>query len=196
MSRRYFFLISFMVAVVNPLVSFGGDVRLNWRANGESDLASYRIYYGTSSRDYGPGIPVQGTTQYTVRDLTDNVTYYFAVTAVDTSGNESGYSVEAVKTVLPPQDTSSPTITILNPTSATNYTSTDAGLGLSGSASDNAGISQVTWTNSLGGSGSANGTSNWSVPYVSLSEGSNVITVTVTDTAGNRASDTITVSRT
>jgi hypothetical protein len=73
-----------------------GQVDLIWEPNTESDLAGYRVHYGTASRAYSVHIDVGYVTGYTVPDLMDGVVYYFAATAYDTSGNESGYSEEAV----------------------------------------------------------------------------------------------------
>jgi hypothetical protein len=69
------------------------DILLTWEVNSETDISGYRVYYGTSNRDYGLPIPVDGT-EYSIAGLVTDVTYYFAVTAVDTSGNESGFSEE------------------------------------------------------------------------------------------------------
>ena len=74
------------------------DIVLTWKANSESDFSVYRVYYGTSSRIYGLPIPVNGT-KYSISELNTGVTYYFAVTAVDASGNESGYSSEITKNI-------------------------------------------------------------------------------------------------
>jgi len=89
----------FVMALVLPTLSFAGSATISWRANAESDLAGYRLYYGTSSRSYGPPVPAGRVTQYTLANLTDGRTYYFGVTALDFSGNESGYSAEAKKTI-------------------------------------------------------------------------------------------------
>ena len=76
------------------------DILLIWQANSEIDISGYRVYYGTSSRDYGLPIPVEGT-EYSIAGLASDVTYYFGVSAVDASGNESGYSSpEVVKTII------------------------------------------------------------------------------------------------
>jgi hypothetical protein len=48
--------------------------------------------------------------------------------------------------------------------------------------------------NSRGGSGTASGTTNWSAT-VALLTGSNVITVTARDAAGNQHTDTLTITR-
>src|SRR5204863_5641086 len=62
------------------------------------------------------------------------------------------------------------------------------------SASDNVGVTTVTWTNgATGGSGTATGTTAWSTS-VPLVEGNNQITVTAVDNVGNTSSDTITIT--
>jgi hypothetical protein len=64
-----------------------------------TNLAGYKIYYGTSSKNYTQTVSVAGasTTQWTV-SLTPG-TYYFALSALDTSGAESGKTNEVSKTV-------------------------------------------------------------------------------------------------
>lgn len=93
-----------------------------------------------------------------------------------------------------PGDTTRPTITITTPTSGTTYTATANSLNLAGTAGDNVGVTQVTWSNSLGGSGTASGTTSWSATNVSLQTGSNVLTVTARDAAGNTSTDVLTVT--
>lgn len=75
------------------------QVSLAWDPNTESNLAGYKIYYGTSSRSYGDPICVINQTTCTIENLTEGQTYYFAATAYDTLGNESAYSEELVYTV-------------------------------------------------------------------------------------------------
>ena len=92
----------FLLVFGIPALALAGSATLHWQANTESDLAGYRIYYGTSSRSYGVYIPVdKNTTSYTINNLTEGQTYYFALTAVDTSGNESGFSEEVSKSISP-----------------------------------------------------------------------------------------------
>ena len=171
------------------------DIVLTWKANSEPDFSVYRVYYGTSSRIYGLPIPVNGT-KYSISGLNSNVTYYFAVTAVDTSGNESGYSSpEIQKTIIPvPEtDTQEPSVLIESPTSGSSYDTTSSSVDINGTASDDRGVTEVAWSNSKGGSGTATGTSNWSATRITLSEGDNLITVTATDEAGNASTDVLTV---
>ena len=50
--------------------------------------------------------------------------------------------------------------------------------------------------NDRGGSGTATGTTSWSVSGIALLSGSNVLTVTARDAAGNTSTDTLTVTYT
>jgi len=83
-----------------PGLAYSAVVILEWSANQEPDLDGYMIYYGTSSRDYAWSVDVGNYTTCAIRD--DNFemgqTYYFAATAYDDDGNESGYSGEVTYT--------------------------------------------------------------------------------------------------
>jgi len=72
------------------------EVALAWNANPEPILGGYRLYYGTSSRNYASVVDVGNQTTYTVFGLENNKPYYFAVTAYDVARRvESGFSNEA-----------------------------------------------------------------------------------------------------
>lgn len=84
-----------------------GSVTLNWNPPTENtdgstltNLAGYKIYYGPSSRRYDHEIRIYnaGVTSYVVDNLPAD-TYYFAATALNSSGMESDYSGEAVRVV-------------------------------------------------------------------------------------------------
>jgi hypothetical protein len=75
-----------------------GQVSLNWADNGESDLAGYRVYRSTTSGSGYSQIASPGASAYTDNGVTNGTTYYYVVTAYDTSDNESGYSTEASAT--------------------------------------------------------------------------------------------------
>lgn len=77
-------------------IAQAATVQVTWNPNTEPDLAGYKIYYGTASGVYGDPIDVGNVTGH-VMEITPEygATYYFALTAYDTSGNESGYSAEA-----------------------------------------------------------------------------------------------------
>jgi hypothetical protein len=91
-------------------------------------------------------------------------------------------------------DTVAPSLTIRSPTSAPTFITTGPSLALGGTASDNVGVTQVTWTNNRGGSGPAAGTTSWSVGAIALQAGINIITVTARDAAGNSRPVTLTVT--
>jgi len=103
---------------------------LQWAANSESDLAGYKIYQGTTSGSYGPSVAVGKVTTYTASNLQDGLTYYFAITAYDTSGNESPSSIEVRKTpadTLSPETTSPvPGSTLVGATQTFSWTANDA----------------------------------------------------------------------
>jgi len=72
---------------------------LTWGPNTETDLAGYKVYVGTSSRVYGSPISVGNLTSYALANLQVGSTYYFAVTAYDSNGNESDFSNEVSKSI-------------------------------------------------------------------------------------------------
>ena len=82
--------------VPGGLVATPGDTvtNLTWSPIVDDDLLGYRVYYGTASRSYGAPIDVGNVTSYQLTGLTNDVTYYIAVTAYYTGDRESGYSVE------------------------------------------------------------------------------------------------------
>jgi hypothetical protein len=67
-------------------------------------------------------------------------------------------------------------------------------LDLGGTASDNIGVTQVTWSNNRGGSGTASGSTSWTATGIALQTGTNTITVTAQDAAANTASTSLVVS--
>jgi len=89
------------VGVITPK----GVATLSWAAPKNADgvpftgIAGFKVYYGTSPGTYGNSINVGMTTSHSVNSLAPG-TYYFAVTTCDSSGNESGFSNEASKTIL------------------------------------------------------------------------------------------------
>ncbi len=81
------------------------SVALSWVASTSSNIAGYNVYRGTTSG--GPystkanSSAVAGLT-YTDTTVLAGQTYYYVLTAVDTSGNESGYSTQAAATIPTP----------------------------------------------------------------------------------------------
>ncbi len=97
-----FFLISLFITSV-PLAA---NVTLSWdppttNSDGSTltDLAGYKIYSGLSSGNYTQSVNAGNVTSYAFTSLAAGTTYYFAITAYDTSGNESIVSNEINKTI-------------------------------------------------------------------------------------------------
>jgi hypothetical protein len=80
-----------------------GTAALQWNAATDPRVVAYRVYWGTARGNYqqarGSGLTAGTATAYTVRDLPAGRTYYFAVTAQDSSGVESDFSAEASKAI-------------------------------------------------------------------------------------------------
>ena len=78
------------------------SVTLSWVASTSSTVVGYNIYRGTVSG--GPYTMINSTpnasTSYTDTSVTAGQTYYYVVTAVDGSGNESAYSNQ-VQAIVP-----------------------------------------------------------------------------------------------
>lgn len=76
---------------------------LSWTAVSSASVTGYRVYYGPSSGNYkqalGSGIKTGTSPTFSVTGLNPGIVYYFAVTAVDSAGNESGFSNEVSKLV-------------------------------------------------------------------------------------------------
>ena len=73
-----------------------GSVSLDWVDNGEADLAGYRVYRSESMG--GPyseiTVALALTSDYLYTGVVNGTAYYYVVTAVDTSDNESSQSNE------------------------------------------------------------------------------------------------------
>jgi len=85
---------------VNPPAT--SSAALSWNPSTDSDLASYRVYRSTTPGVYGAAVatvPV-GTVSYTAAGLAMGNTYYFTITAVDSSNNESVRSNEVSKSIF------------------------------------------------------------------------------------------------
>jgi hypothetical protein len=68
-------------------------------------------------------------------------------------------------------------------------------IGISGSTSGGAGFANVTWSSNRGGSGTAQGSLNWTITGVPLSTGDNAIAITAVDGKQNQVTHSVTVTR-
>lgn len=90
-------------------------------------------------------------------------------------------------------DTTPPSLTIGSP-GATTVSTSAASIAFSGTATDNVGVTQVTWSTNTGSSGTASGTTNWAAS-IPLLVGSNVVTIRAYDAAGNSGWRSVVVTR-
>ena len=146
--------------------------------------------------DRGPSGVAGGTTNWSVSGIPlSSGSNVITITALDAAGNQ-GTDALTVTYTAPTADTTRPTISISNPTTGPTHVAPGLSVNLGGSAGDNVGVTRVRWVSDRGGSGDAAGTSSWSVSGVPLLSGSNVITVTALDAAGNAGTDSLTVTYT
>jgi len=87
---------------------FAATVNLGWDANTESDLDGYKLYYGQTPREDGAYTTVvviddETATTHSLPDMAVG-TWYFSLTAYDTSGNESDFSNEVNATIDDPEE--------------------------------------------------------------------------------------------
>ncbi|MEO8045252.1 MAG: fibronectin type III domain-containing protein [Spartobacteria bacterium] len=114
------FLLGFLLCCLG-LHAQAGTVTLTWNANQEPDLAGYRVHYGTVAKPYSYTVESTAPTAE-VSGLKTGVTYTFAVTAFNTAGGESPYSVPVSYTAGSP--------TLIPPSALANISSrTQVGAG-------------------------------------------------------------------
>jgi hypothetical protein len=87
------------VLLASQVVSQGASYQLAWNSNPEPDIVAYKVHVGTSSRSYTRTYSVTSPS-VSISDLPDAPAYYFAVTAVNSAGQESDFSSE-VSTISP-----------------------------------------------------------------------------------------------
>ena len=75
-------------------VESGGRLELSWIANTESDLSSYTVHYGIEAGVYTTSMSAGINTALQLLGLVDGQEYFVAVTANNTSGHTSIYSLE------------------------------------------------------------------------------------------------------
>ncbi|MSU64296.1 MAG: hypothetical protein EXS31_18225 [Pedosphaera sp.] len=179
------------ISILSPttLGTFAAGTPLIDLAGTASDDVS--VTQVTWSNDRGGSGVANGTINWSVNNLPllaglNNIT----VTAKDTTGNQTAASL-AITYAAP--DGSAPVVTITSPSSSGSYTASNFFIDLAGTASDNVGVTQVTWASSRGGGGVAQGTTSWSIAAVQLQSGVNSITVTVRDALGNGGTKTLVV---
>lgn len=95
MKTKLLILVTFLLF---SIPAFAANVRLRWDASVSPGVTGYKVYFGTVSGTYGTPVKIGNVTDYVVTGLADG-TWYFAVTATDDNGNESGFSNEVSKII-------------------------------------------------------------------------------------------------
>ena len=99
-------------------------------------------------------------------------------------------------TVPTTPDMMAPSIGIAMPSSTGTYAASSDTLVMSGTASDNVAVTEVTWLTDRDANGVAAGTTAWTISAIPLGAGVTVIRVVARDAANNTASATLMVTRT
>jgi hypothetical protein len=146
------------LALIPPVgTGHAAQATLAWDPNTEADIAGYKVYYGAASKNYGWSVDVGKVTTFTVPNLNDGVTYYFAATAYNTAKVESTFSGEVSKSTC--TYSISPPSQSLTQSGGTGTVSVSTQSTCPWTASS--GSSWLTITS--GGSGTGNGTVQYSV---------------------------------
>ena len=166
-----------------------GQVGLTWQppTDGVFPITGYQLYRGTASGSLTFLVEVSNVLSYTDTAVTNGVTYFYQVNAVNTLG-AGPRSNEASAT---PTDTANPTLSITSPADGSNLVSPS--VTVFGTASDDIGVAKVELSMDAANWVLATGTTSWS-GTVTLVEGPNTIYARATDTSGNTATASIAVT--
>ncbi len=85
-----------LIFLLTGTLLFAQQVEIRWEPNTDHDLAGYKIYYGKSKRYYKNWITVGNQTAFTFKTFPDTGRIHLALTAYDSTGNESLFSDEVV----------------------------------------------------------------------------------------------------
>ena len=154
-------LLSLFVLIQLAASVYAQSVTLAWDPNSQPNIAGYNIYRSDQSGTF-PSPPLIGATPKTTTTFTDstaqyNSSYYYSVTAVSTTGEQSAYST--VQAIIGPPRTTNPPPGVLrttNPADLVGYWKLDEGSGMSSSDSSSSGITGIlvngpAWTTGRSG---------------------------------------------
>ncbi|NOZ61280.1 MAG: T9SS type A sorting domain-containing protein [Calditrichaeota bacterium] len=85
-----------------------GGLVAHWDSCGSNNIVSYKVYYGIQSQNYNTVVEAGDRLSFTLVNLSEGVTYFAAITAVNNYGMESNFSHElsatvSMRDVMPPE---------------------------------------------------------------------------------------------
>jgi len=125
-------LFFFALCTIPVPSAFAATVNLAWKASTGSNVDGYKMYYGTSSRNYSYDVNVGNSTSCSLSGLQEGRRYYFATTAYNASDVESDYSPELSYTI---NTSSTDSTSSSGSTSGSGTTDSSSGSGTTGSTS-------------------------------------------------------------
>ena len=195
-----FFKISILIVFITLCTQFAyaSGVKLSWVENSASDVAGYKAYYGTASRSYQSNVDAGTFTSVEIDGLTPGVTYYFAVTAYDNSGNQSAYSQEVQATIPNPPIISCSATSLTNSCALGNNASSQTlQVWNSGAGTLNYNVStNQSWITCAQSSGSSTGVSNKNTLTFNYSTSNlalGIYTATITISASGASNTPLTI---
>jgi fibronectin type 3 domain-containing protein len=149
--------LSFGSSVLFDTNAFGAQADLAWNASTDPTTTGYKVYYGNQSGKYSTSVDAGNKTTFTVTNLQVGPSYYFAVTAYNSAGQQSVFSNEVMYNAC--TYSISPTSQTFGSAGGTGTVSvtTQTGCGWTSAS----GASWMTITS--GSSGTGNGTVNYSI---------------------------------
>jgi len=91
-SKQCLWIVAIVTLTLAVSRAGAGTVSLGWSP--VQGAAGYRVYYGTSSRNYGTPVDVGNATEATLQNLRDCTAYFMAVKAYNGAGESAGFSNE------------------------------------------------------------------------------------------------------
>lgn len=83
-----------LLLLASPAYAAVSNVTLAWDPSPSPGVETYRVYYGTASGNYSAFVEVTNATTASVIGLVNGTPYFFAATALDSTGLESEFSEE------------------------------------------------------------------------------------------------------
>jgi hypothetical protein len=90
---------SVLAMVFSPAAHAAQGAGLAWQGSSDPTVVGYNIYYGGASGNYTNVVSLGNVKGAAISGLSQGATYYFAATAIDANGAESGFSTEINYTV-------------------------------------------------------------------------------------------------